>query len=175
MTAGRLATSMVLWIVMTQGPVSARDTPAEEGAWVTYSHEKADISFEHPAGWEVRPGQGSILAHLSHAEPPVHLVVAAFYMREGSLEDFAKLKLDAQRDIFRPVGPSRKIQGPGWEGLLQDADDIRPGRTENTRRVVLCANHKDRYVSLSLYLDPREFTPRQKYYERVFTSLRFGQ
>lgn len=99
-------------------------------------------------------------------------------MSEGSLDEFAKLKLGVQSDIFRPgrpVRPVRRMQGPGWNGLLQEADDVRPDRKGNTRRVVLCANHNDPYVSLSLYLDPQELTPKQKYYERLFTSLRFGQ
>ena len=96
-------------------------------------------------------------------------------MSEGSLDEFAKLKLGVQSDIFGPVGPVSTMQGPGWNGLLQEADDVRPDRKGNTRRVVLCANHNDPYVSLSLYLDPQELTPKQKYYERLFTSLRFGQ
>ena len=180
MTTGRLAAGMVLSILVTQDPAPRLDTAAPpleasagEGAWTRYRYADTDFTFEYPAEWQPRKGGGSNAAHLSHPELRAHVVAAAFRMSEGSLEEFARLKLGAQSEVFDPSGPFRKVEGPGWNGLIQETDDARPDRGENTRRVVLFANHGDLYVSLSLYVDPQEFVPRQKYYERLFTSVRF--
>jgi hypothetical protein len=158
-------------------PVGADTPPVSSApdaeAWATYQHAKTDITIEYPAHWSVgaRP-EGSIAGHLAAADRPVHLYVTAF-IGASSLEDFARSKFEAQPDIFRAAGPAKTMEGPGWRGLLQEADDIREGRPEETRRVVLCAVHDDLYVALALYLNPAELTPKRQYYERLFTSLRF--
>lgn len=175
MTAGKLVTAMVLMTVVTQCSASPDDPPTDGVAWVKYRHTNASFSLEHPPNWRVERAEGSISTHLSHPKEPVHLFVAAFIMNEGALDEFAKSKFGVQSDFFGPVGPARKMQGPGWNGLLQEADHVGPDRKESTRRVVLCANHDNLYVSLSLYLDHQDLASRQKYYERLLTSLRFGE
>lgn len=174
MSSRTLATTVLLFAALAQGPAATEDPPTPEPAWVHYRHKKVDFGLDHPADWSVERPEGSIAGHLSDPRRPVHLFVTAFLMNGGSLERFAEMKFGAQPEIFGAAGSARRLQGPGWEGLLQEAEDVRPGRTEDTRRVLLCARHDDVYVSLALYLERREFTARRDYYERLFTSLRFG-
>jgi hypothetical protein len=42
-------------------------------------------------------------------------------------------------------------------------------------RRILCAKHEGLYVSLALYVDPEELAEHETDYERLFTSLRFGE
>lgn len=191
MRIGRLSGSAVLFAVLIPGvglgvmawrllssdePRVAADTPPVaplSDEWATYEHAKTDITIEYPALWRVDPRlEGSIAGHLSAPDEAVHLFVTAFIGGQ-SLEEFAKSKFEAQPETFRGAGPAKKMEGPGWQGLVQEADDIREGRKDQTRRVVLCAVHGDLHVALALYLDPKEFTPKQAYYERLFSSLRF--
>lgn len=178
---GQMALIAVLLAMMTQcagkppapTPAPAPAPPAEEAPWVTYRHKNADFTLEHPADWKEESGQGAISIHFAHPRAPVHLFVAAFVMSEGSFEEFAKMKFGVQPEIFQAVGPAKALDGPGWTGLEQEATDIRPNRKDDTRRLMFCAGHGDRYVSLTLYADAPELDARRQYYERIFTSLRF--
>jgi len=159
--------------VAPKAPPVSPSGPGPSDEWATYEHAKTDITIEYPAQWRVEPRpEGSIAGHLYAPDQPVHLFVTAFIGGQ-SLEEFAKSKFEAQPETFRGAGPAKKMEGPGWQGLLQEADDINEGRKHETRRVVLCAVHGDLYAALALYLEPKEFTPKQAYYERLFSSLRF--
>ena len=78
-----------------------------------------------------------------------------------------------QPELFKPLGPARSMDGVGWSGLLQDAEATEG--TERARRRILCAQHGTRYVSLALYVDPKELAESEAVYDRLFKSLRFGE
>jgi hypothetical protein len=172
MRSGLLMGAMALFALL-QGPSQVASPPAEEPPWVTYYHKNAGFSIEHPGDWTEESDKGAISVHFAHPQAPVHLFVAAFVMGEGSLEEFARLKFGVQPEIFEPVGSERKLAGPGWTGLVQEAADKRPGHKDETRRLMLCAGHGDLYVSLTLFADADQLEGKRQYYERIFTSLHF--
>lgn len=149
--------------------------PADAGTWVRYHHATAGFSLEHPGDWRVDNPKQSVSVHMAHPTKAVHLFVAAYDMNEGSLEQFAEMKFAAQADLFKALGPARSMEGPDWKGLVQEAETIRTEGGKHARRLMLCAGRNSRYVSLTLYLEPDELAGNGTYYERIFTSLRFGE
>lgn len=143
-----------------------------EGGWVKYRHETAGFSLEHPPDWRVVES-GGVSIHISHPTRPAHLFASAFTMPEGTLEDFAAIKFGVQSEIFKAIGPTRPITGVGWSGVVQDAETTQDG--QRALRRILCAKHDKLYVSLALYVDPGELAEHEKDYERLFSSLRFGE
>jgi hypothetical protein len=175
MTLGLVgATStLVLLLAQAQSP-HTHHQPAPTlvaGGWAQYRHKTAGFTFEHPAEWSVLSEKQGISIHISHPTKAVHLFAAAFTMPEGTLQAFADEKFATQREIFKPLGPPRAIEGEGWTGLVEDADASEGG--EKARRRMLCAKHGDLFVSLTLYIDPSELGGPDGDYGRVFTSLRF--
>jgi hypothetical protein len=151
---------------------STAATPRTDG-WATYQHAKTDVTLEYPAHWIVgNRTEGSIAGHLRAPDQALHFYVTAFIGASG-LEEFAKAKFESQPEIFRAAGPAKPMEGPGWKGLIQEADDTREGRPVETRRIVLCAVHGELFVALSLYAEQKELTQKREYYDRLFTSLRF--
>jgi hypothetical protein len=183
MAVGRLgaATVMLATLVQEPGPQAPappdphahhRAAPAPaEGGWVRYRHQVLGFSLEHPGDWTVSNEKAAVSIHLAHPAKPVHLYVSAFMMREGTLQEFADLKFGVQPEVFKPIGTVRALEGPGWTGLVQDAET--PQDEGRTRRRILCARHGGLYMSLALYLDAKELAAPDMDYERLFTSLRF--
>jgi hypothetical protein len=142
-----------------------------EGGWVRYRHQTAGFSFEHPAGWTEDKRKVAVSIRISHPTKPVHVFASAFRMPEGTLREFAEQKFGVQPELFKPLGPARNMEGAGWSGLVQDAEAIQGG--DRVRRRILCAKHEGLYVSLALYLDPKELAAPEVDYDRFFSSLRF--
>ena len=169
-----MATVILATLAQAQDPHAhhhqAAPTPAE-GGWVTYRHETAGFSLEHPADWTVSKEKVAISIHLAHPTKPAHLYASAFRMPEGTLREFAEMKFGTQPEVFTPLGPPRTLDGVGWNGLVQDAEAKRDGG--RTRRRILCARHGGLYVSLALYIDSAELAAPDVDYDRLFTSLRF--
>ena len=67
------------------------------------------------------------------------------------------------------------MEGPGWKGLVQEAETVETEGGKHASRLMLGAGHGHRYVSLTLYLEPDELKQNGKDYERIFTSLRFDE
>lgn len=167
------ATALVAMLATGQGPHPHHQpapTPVE-GGWTTYRHKTAGFAIEHPAAWSVISEKAGISIHISHPTKAVHLFAAAFRMPDGSLQSFADEKFSVQRELFKPLGPPRAIEGEGWHGLVEDADAAEGG--EKARRRMLCAQHGDLLVTLTLYIAPGELGGPDGEYERVFSSLRF--
>ena len=143
------------------------------GGWVKYQHKTAGYSLEHPADWRVVNDPAAVSVHIAHPTKAAHLFASAFTMPNGTLQDFAALKFGVQPELFKALGPARSIDGDGWSGLLQEADAAEG--EERARRRILCAQHGMLYVSLALYVDPKELAESAAVYERLFTSLRFGE
>ena len=168
-----MAAAILATLAQGQDP-HAHHRPAPtlvEGGWVKYRHKTAGFSLEHPADWTVSNEKVAISIHIAHPTKPAHLYASAFRMPEGTLRDFAELKFGTQPEIFTPLGPPRTMEGVGWSGLVQEAAATQDG--ERARRRILCAKHGDLYVSLALYIDPRNLDAPEGAYERIFTSLRF--
>jgi hypothetical protein len=142
-----------------------------EGGWVRYRHQTAGFSFEHPADWAEDKRKFAVSIRISHPTKPVHVFASAFRMPDSTLRDFAEQKFAVQPELFKPLGPARAMDGPGWSGLVQDAEATQGG--DRVRRRILCAKREGLYVSLALYLDPKELAAPDVDYERLFTSLRF--
>lgn len=175
MLIGRIwmATAIVAMLAPAQSPHDHHQ-PAPtlvEGGWAIYRHKTAGFSFEHPAAWSVVSEKAGVSIHISHPTKAIHLFAAAFTMPEGTLQAFADQKFPVQREIFKPLGPPHSIEGEGWHGLVEDADAAEGG--EKARRRMLCAQHGDLFVSLTLYIDPSELAGPDGDYERAFSSLRF--
>ena len=117
--------------------------------------------------------KATVSIHIAHPTKAVHLFASAFTMSEGTLQDFAQMKFGVQSELFKPLGAPRSMDGVGWNGLLQDAEATEG--VERARRRMLCAQHGTLYVSLALYVDPMELAGSEAVYDRVFTSLRFGE
>ena len=135
--------------------------------WTTLRED--GVSLEHPRTWRVKREDGHL--HLSPRGKSVHLMVAAFRKTRGSLDELVEAKLAADADTFPALGPRVEKAGRNWTGIRHEADDVRPDREVDTRRVVVCAARGDLYVTLSLYLDPDEFSADRATYERVLGSL----
>lgn len=176
MTAGHSWTALALAAALAQGHGDHAHHGAPvittEGGWVKYQHEAAGFSLEHPADWQVT-SRGAVSIHIAHPTKAAHLFISSFTMPEGALEDFAEAKFGVQAEIFKPIGPARPMTGVGWSGLVQEAETEQEG--QRARRRILCARHESLYVSLALYVDPTELAEHEKDYERLFTSLRFGE
>jgi hypothetical protein len=169
-----MATAFLAALAQGQDPPHAHHGPAPalvEGGWVRYRHETAGFSLEHPPDWRVVSGRGPGAVHIAHPTKAVHLFASAFTMPEGTLREFAELRFGLQRELFEPLGPARILEGVGWSGLVQEAEAN--GNGERARRRILCARHENLYVSLALYVDPKELAAPDLDYERLFTSLRF--
>lgn len=177
MTSGQLAIAVSLFAVLEQGhgQHAHHQPPAPTEGWVRYRHETGGFSLEHPAGWTVNRPKQSVSIHIAHPTKATHLFVSAFDMAAGSLEEFAEMKFAVQAELFRVLGPTRTMEGPGWKGLVQEAETLEAPGGKHARRLMLCACHEHRYVSLTLYLDSDELAQNGKEYERIFTSLRFGE
>jgi hypothetical protein len=145
--------------------------PAADG-WVRYQHPSAGFSLEHPGEWTVVSDRAAVALHIAHPTKAVHLFASAFTMPAGTLKDFAEAKFGVQPELFKALGAARSVEGVGWSGLLQEAE-AHEG-VEHARRRILCAQHEALYVSLALYLDPKELSGAEDVYERIFSSLRFG-
>lgn len=143
-----------------------------EGGWVKYRHKTVGFSLEHPLDWRV-VASGGVSTHIAHPSKPAHLFASAFTMPEGTLEEFAEMKLGVQPEIFKAIGPTRPMTGVGWSGVVQEAEATQDG--QRALRRILCAKHESLYVSLALYVDPGELAEHEKDYERLFSSLRFGE
>jgi hypothetical protein len=152
-----------------------KQPPAEAGGWVRFRHDTAGFSVEHPADWKEERSKASGSVHFAHPSKAVHLFASAFDMAEGSLEKFAELKFAVQSEMFKAQGSNRRMEGPGWNGLVQEAETLEVQGGKHARRLMLCAAHAERYVSLTLYMDEDELTENAKDYERIFSSLRFGE
>jgi hypothetical protein len=178
MTSSQLGFVVPLLAVLAQAQdphAHHKEPPAAAGTWVRYRHETAGFSLEHPADWKVGNPNAGISVHLSHPTKAVHLFASAFDMAEGSLQKFAELKFGVQPELFKAVGPTRTLDGPGWNGLVQEAETLEIQHGKHARRLMLCAGHASRYVSLTIYLDDDELTQNGKEYERILASLRFGE
>lgn len=175
MAPGLFCTATVILATLAHGQdPHAHHQPAPtpvEGGWVNYRHQTAGFSLQHPADWTEDKRKVAVSIHIAHPTKPVHLYASAFMMPDGTLRDFAELKFGVQPDIFKPLGPAHAMEGVGWSGLMQDAEATRDG--ERIRRRILCAKHESLYVSLALYLDPKELAAPDVDYDRLFTSLRF--
>ena len=168
-----MATAILATLAQGQDP-HAHHRPAPtrvEVGWVKYRHKTAGFSLEHPADWTVSNEKVAISIHIAHPTKPAHLYASALRMPEGTLRDFAELKFGSQPEFFTPLGPSRTMDGVGWNGLVQDAETTHGGG--RTRRRILCAQHEGLYVSLALYIDAAELASPDVDYDRLFTSLRF--
>jgi len=167
------ATAFLATLAQGQDPhAHHRPVPAPaEGGWVKYQHKTARFSLEHPADWRVVSEKGVVSIHIAHPTKAVHLFASAFVMPEGTLREFADQRFGVQPEIFKPLGHVRTMEGVGWSGLVQEAAATQDG--ERARRRILCAKHGDLYVSLALYIDPRNLDAPEGAYERIFTSLRF--
>jgi len=172
---GRIWTTaaLVAMLAPAQDPHAHHQSPPTlvEGGWAIYRHKTAGFTFEHPAAWSVVSEKAGVSIHISHPTKALHLFAAAFTMSDGTLQAFAEQKFAVQREIFKPVGAPHGIEGDGWRGLIEDADAAEGG--ERARRRMLCAQHGDLFVSLTLYIDPSELAGPDGDYGRVFTSLRF--
>ncbi len=178
MAAARLVIGVAALAACAQGQAPHAHhspPPAEPGTWVRYHHATAGFSLEHPGDWKVDRPKESVAVHMAHPTKAVHLFVAGFDMDAGFLRQFADMKFSAQADLFRALGSARQMDGPGWQGLVQEAETIRTEGGKHARRLMLCAGRNSRYVSLTLYLEPDELAENGTYYERIFTSLRFGE
>ncbi len=178
MTSGQLGLVVTLLAALAQGQdphAHHKQPPAEAGEWVRYRHDTAGFSVERPADWKEERSKATGSVHFAHPSKAVHLFVSAFDMAEGSLETFAEVKFAVQSEMFRALGSNRKMEGPGWNGLIQEAETLEVQGGKHARRLMLCAAHAKRYVSLTLYMDEGELTENAKDYERIFSSLRFGE
>lgn len=140
--------------------------------WIRYQPEVRSgpgFSFEHPADWRVGNVEGSSAIQFTSPDEAAFLYMSAFAKPGGTLEDFAAFRFAVQAEVFAPVGPAVPLRGSGWNGLLQEAED-----KEKARRVLLCANSGDVFVTLSLYTSSAEYLARRSHYGRLFTSLEFG-
>jgi hypothetical protein len=177
MRSGQLGLLVPLLAALAHGqdPHAHHKPPvASVDGWVRYRHEVAGFSLEYPADWSVeRPNASTV--HFAHPSKPVHLFASAFDMAEGALDRFAELKFAVQPEVFRALGPTKKMEGSGWNGLVQEAETLETEGGKHARRLMLCAAHGERYVSLTLYLDSDELTHNGKEYERILASLRFGE
>ena len=140
----------------------------DDERWAAYRH-RAGFSLQCPAHWRVEDEDGYF--HFSPRLGFAHLFVSAFTAPIGALREFAMLKFGAHSELFRACEPPRPVEGPGWTGLFEQADDVRAEREGATRRMVLCASGGTLYVSLSLYLDSDDFVQRRRHYETIFSSL----
>ncbi len=177
MTSGQLAIALAVWAGFAQGqdPHAHHRTPAAEGAWVRYRHATGGFSVEHPADWRPERPKMTVSIHIAHPTKAVHLFAAAFDMPEGSLESFAEMKFAVQGELFKALGPVRPLTGPGWNGLVQEAETLETQGGKHARRLMLCAVHENRYVSLTLFLESDELAQNGGDYERILGSLRFGE
>ena len=180
MTAGHLWTAIAIVGALTQGhgEHAQHGMPAEpvvrtEDGWIRYEHKTGGFSLEHPPDWRVGRTKGVLSIQISHPSKPAHIFAAAFQMPEGSLQEFAVQRFAVQSELFNVVGPPRPVEGPGWTGLMQDADTSEGG--QHARRRILCARHDAGYVSLTLYVDPKELAEHEPEYARLFSSLRFSE
>jgi hypothetical protein len=176
MTPGRYWTAALLLAAFVQEPdphAHHRSAPTPTaGGWVRYQHPSAGFSLEHPANWSVVGGKNSVSTHIAHPTKAVHLFASAFSMPAGGLQDFAEVKFAVQQELFKPLASPRPLNGEGWSGLVQEAE-AKEG-VEQARRRILCAQHGTLYVSLALYVDPKELDAPDTDYDRLFTSLRFA-
>jgi hypothetical protein len=182
MALGRLWMATALVVALAQGnPQDKQDPHAHHhhapatapGGWVRYQHRSAGFSLEHPSDWTVVSDKAAVATHIAHPTKAVHLFASAFTMTEGTLKDFADAKFGVQPELFKPLGAARSVEGVGWSGLQQEAE-AHEG-VEHARRRILCAQHGSLYVSLALYVDPKELSGAENLYERIFSSLRFGE
>lgn len=141
---------------------------AEAEKWATLKFG-AGLSIEHPATWRSEEEDGAI--HVSPKGESVHVYLSVFELPGATLQDFAEVKFTADEN-FTSRGPAREVEGPGWTGLIEEADDSRLTRKEDTRRVVLCAARGSLFISVSLYLDPKEYEARMSRYSRLMASLK---
>jgi hypothetical protein len=177
MALGRLWISATLLAALAQAPAPDPHAhhhapPPAQGGWVRYQHGSAGFSLEHPADWTVVSDKAAVATHIAHPTKAVHLFASAFTMPAGTLKDFAEAKFGVQPELFKPLGPARSLDGAGWNGLVQDAEANEGA--EHARRRILCAQHGNLYVSLALYVDPKEIPGQEEVYERIFSSLRFA-
>lgn len=176
MPGGHLLMALALTAVFAQSPGDhahhGEPLVTTEGGWVKYRHKTVGFSLEHPPGWHV-VASGGVSTHIAHPTKPAHLFASVFTMPEGTLEEFAELKFGVQPEIFKAIGPTRPMTGVGWTGVVQEAETVQDG--QHALRRILCAKHEGLYVSLALYVDPQELAEHEKDYERLFTSLRFGE
>jgi hypothetical protein len=157
-----------------QDPHQGHHGPAPEvveGGWLKYHHDNARFSLEYPPEWRLVSGKGPGPIHIAHPTKAMHLFALAFTMDGGTLREFADQRFALQRELFAPIGAERTLDGVGWNGLVQEAEAN--GNGEQARRRMLCARHENLYVSLDLYVDPKELVASGVDYERLFTSLRF--
>jgi hypothetical protein len=140
--------------------------------WTRYQVPKTSFSFEYPSAWKVGPSVDSPgTIEIATADESVSALVTTFTPKPGSsFEKFTDDTFAFAAERLKPVGPAREMSGIGWKGLLQEAEG-----TDKDRRLVLVVNGGDRYLSLSLYVDSKEFLANRAYYERMFTSVKVGK
>jgi hypothetical protein len=151
----------------------AGPTSAETPEWVRYQQTigpRALFSFEHPKTWLVKPVAGAGSTEFSSPDDSASLFLAIFARTGGSLDDFSVVKFSVQSELFKGLSPARDFSGSNWKGLLQEAQD-----KAGERRVIVCANSGDFYVSLSLYVTSKDFIARRAFYERLFKSVQFSR
>jgi hypothetical protein len=147
-------------------------TGESKDGWVRYRSEAAagaEFSLEHPAEWKIGAAKGSSSIEIAAPDKSALLYVGAYSKPGSSLDAFAAIKFGVMANLFKPIGSARDMTGAGWKGLLQEGQD-----REGGRRIILCANRDDTYVSLTLYLDKAGVAKRDSY-GRLFESLQFGK
>ena len=132
---------------------------------------EAEFSLAHPRWWRLRREDGYL--HLKPVHKSVHLMVAAFRKPDGSLAEVLESKLAAHADAFPPAGAALPVSGQNWTGFRHESEDQRADREVDTHRVVLCAGRGDLYVTMSLYLDPKDLEAQSGTVEQVLASLEF--
>jgi hypothetical protein len=150
---------------------SGAQPPVSTQKWTTHVSREGGFAFDYPQEWRFERGEGHL--HAFDRNDSVHLFVSGFKKPGESLEAFARLRFGVQADLFTRIETPHGVAGDGWQGLLEEADDLTPSRKENTRRVLLCAKRNDLFVTVALYLEPQEWAKRRTQYDRIFESLRF--
>ncbi len=139
--------------------------------WIRYRPDVRSgpgFSLEHPADWRVGPVEGASAIQFVSPDETEFLYMTAFAKPGGTLEDFAAFRFAVQAETFAPAGPAVELRGAGWRGLIQEAED-----KEKARRILLCANSGEVFVTLSLYTTSADYFARRPHYGRFFTSLTF--
>ena len=117
-------------------PRSPPATPAPvEGGWVRYRHKTGGFSLEHPPAGPrptKRPPSRSI-SRTRRSRPTCTFRPSG--CPRARCEEFAEMKFGVQPELFKPLGPARHLDGPGWTGLVQDAR--RPRRSADAPRILV--------------------------------------
>ena len=139
--------------------------------WLTFEPPNRAFSVHYPRDWSAQ--QEADFALLSSPSGDVTLGISS-YLRPGStLTQFATARMSVDRTIFPTASPLERLTGTGWEAITENSLGRVPGEQRLTQRRMLCAQHGQLFISLTLYSSPSEYKRNRNTYEAILTSLRF--